>query len=534
MAGRVALVLPSPGLRAAASQLLAETGEDALIYAGAEFHPERVVSRALEEGAAVIVAPPPLARGLRQVGLLPVVELEVSPFELLEALLRARESGRPVVLINYARSGPDPGVLSRLAGVPVSCLSLPRDAGKVREQLEKVPPGSVVVGGETTVSLAIGLGLAAVAVTPGKAALEEALRRARAVLAALGQVTPAAGAGGASGGAPGGQGDAGGPGGPPAFPEVETECAGETPASLRPPWEEVVASSPAMSRAVAVARQIAGSLRPALVWGELGTGKSFLCAYIHRHGPLADQEMLVVPCGGGSQALKQRLGKLLDNGSGFQGTLVLEEVEELPPEWQAGLLGLLEQEGCGIRVLATTRGKLKEAVEGGRFRGDLYWRLSELQLRVPPLRERAEDLEPLLGVFWTELAGQPLPLTPAGKERLLRYHWPGNVRELRNFAHRYYLLWRGLPLFPPEEREKMALDDFLSAVEEESLRAPIQVVPGTLESMQAQIMREMTRRIKGSKAEVARRLGISRTTLWKRLKEAGRVSAGGEGISGIS
>jgi len=531
LAGRVALVLPSPGLRAAASQLLAETGEDALIYAGAEFHPERVVSRAAEEGAAVIVAPPPLARGLRQVGLLPVVELEASPFELLEALLRAREAGRPIVLVHYSRSGPDARVLSQLAGVPVTCLSLPRDAGKVKEQLEKVPPGSVVVGGETTVSLATGLGLAAVAVTPGKAALEEALRRARAVLAALGQVTGVAVAEGGSGGPAGAAATCGAAGGPVGVQEVGAEPDREAPGPLRPPWEEGVAVSPAMSRTVALARQIAGSLRPALVWGELGVGKSFLCAYIHRHGPLADQEMLVVPCGGGPQVLKDRLGKLLDRGSEFQGTLVLEEVEELPPEWQAGLLGLLEQEGCGFRVLATTRGKLKEAVDGGRFREDLYWRLSELQLRVPPLRERTEDLEPLLGAFWTELAGQPLSLTAAGKERLLRYHWPGNVRELRNFAHRYYLLWKGLPLFPPEEREKMALDDFLSAVEEESLRAPIQVIPGTLESMQAQIMREMTRRIKGSKAEVARRLGISRTTLWKRLKEAGRASAGGEGIS---
>jgi transcriptional regulator with AAA-type ATPase domain len=531
----VALVLPSPGLRAAASELLAETGEDALIYAGAEFHPERVVSRAREEGAAVIVAPPPLARGLRQVGLLPVVEVEASPFELLQALLRAREGGRPVVLVHYSRIGPDAETLSRLAGVPVTCLSLPRDAGKVREQLEKVPQGSVVVGGETTVSLAAGLGLRAVAVTPGKAALEEALRRARAVLAALGEAAAVAvgveGCGGAAGGRGGEGGASGAPDGPMEVQEGQAGLAGETHEAMRPPWEEVVAFSAAMSRTVAVARQIAGSLRPALVWGELGVGKSFLCAYIHRHGPMADQEMRVVSCSVGAQAAKERLGKLLDRGSGFQGTLVVEEVEELPPEWQAGLLGLLEQEGCGIRVLATTRGKLKEAVEGGRFREDLYWRLSELQLRVPPLRERAEDLEPLLRAFWMELAGQPLPLTTAGRERLLRYRWPGNVRELRNFAHRYYLLWKGLPLFPPEEREKMALDDFLSAVEEESLRAPIQVVPGTLESMQAQIMREMTRRIKGSKAEVARRLGISRTTLWKRLKEAGRVSVGGEGMS---
>ncbi|MDI6893208.1 MAG: sigma 54-interacting transcriptional regulator [Bacillota bacterium] len=528
MAGRVALVLRSPGLRAAASQLLAETGEDALVYAGAEFHPERVVSRALEEGAAVMVAPPPLARGLRQVGLLPVVEVEATSFELLEALGRARQGGRPIVLVHYSRAGPDAGVLSQVAGVPVTCLSLPRDAGKVREHLEKVAPGSVVVGGETTVSLAAGLGLAGVAVTPGKAALEEALKRARAVLAALGQATGGmAGGGGLDGPAGAGGGD--GPRGPGDMAPQEIPVReGE---EMRPPWEEVVAGSPAMDRAVALARQIAASLRPALVWGELGAGKSFMCAYMHCHGPLAGQQLVVVSCGGSPHALKDRLGRVTDKGNSFQGTLVLEQVEELPPEWQASLLGLLEQEEGGVRVLATTRGKLKQAVDEGRFREDLYWRLSELQLRVPPLRERLEDLEPLLAAFWTELAGQPLDLTAPGRQRLLRYRWPGNVRELRNFAHRYFLLWKGLPLFPPEEREKMALDDFLSAVEEESLRVPIQVVPGTMESMQAQIMHEMARRIKGSKAEVARRLGISRTTLWKRLKEAGRATAGGEGIS---
>ncbi|MEW6547482.1 MAG: sigma 54-interacting transcriptional regulator [Bacillota bacterium] len=527
MAGRVALVLPAPGLRAAAQELVAETGEDALIYTGAEFHPERVVARALEEGAMVIVAPPPLARGLRQVGLLPVVEVEPTPFELLEALVRARQAGRPIVLVHYSRSGLDGDMLSSLTGVPVTCLSLPRDAGKVREHLEGLSPrGVVVVGGETTVNLAAGLGLAGVAVTPGKPALEEALKRARAVLAAMShaQGTVSCGSGPAAGARDG----AGSPvrGAGDGTHEVR---AGEEMG--RPPWEEVVAISPAMSRAVALARQIATSLRPALVWGELGAGKSFMCTYIHRHGPLADQQLVVVSCAGSPHSLKERLGKAMDRGNGLQGTLVLEQVEELPSEWQAALLGLLEQEGSGIRVLATTRGKLKQAVDEGRFREDLYWRLGELQLRVPPLRERAEDLEPLLAAFWAELAGQALTLTPAGRERLARYHWPGNVRELRNFAHRYWLLWKGLPLFPPEEREKMALDDFLSAVEEESVHAPIQVVPGTLESMQAQIMYEMARRIKGSKAEVARRLGISRTTLWKRLKEAGRATAGGEGIS---
>lgn len=550
MPGRVALVLPAPGLRAAARELLVETGEDALIYAGAEFHPERVVARAREEGAAVIVAPAPVARGLQQVGLLPVVELEVTAFELLDGLLRARQSGRPVVLVHYSRPGPDADMLSALAGVPVTCLSVPRDAARARKCLEGLPGDAVVVGGETTVALAARVGLRGVAVTPGKAALEEALHRARAVLAALGPVAgtgsavgTAFAAGGAVSGAHRAPEDVEGPhqasedaGGEPHRAPGEGGSGGDTGATAEagvgpPPWEEVVARSPAMSRVVAVAREIAASTSPALVWGELGAGKSFLCAYIHRQSPLADRPLVMVPCGGSAHSLQERLGKPLDKGSGWQGTLVLEEVEGLPGEWQARLLAFLEQGQGGTRVLGTTRGRLKEAVEEGGFREDLYWRLAELQLRVPPLRERTEDLEPLLEAFWAELAGQPLALTPSGRERLLRYRWPGNVRELRNFAHRYWLLWKGLPLFPPEEREKMALDDFLSAVEEESLQAPIHVVPGTLESMQAQIMHEMARRIKGNKAEVARRLGISRTTLWKRLKEAGRAAAGGEGIS---
>lgn len=518
MPGRVALVLPPPGLRAAAQELIAQTGEDAIVYAGAEFHPERVVARAVEEGAAVIVAPPPLARGLRQAGPLPVVELEPTPFELLEALLRARRAGRPVVLVHYSPSGPDADLLTALAGVPVTCVSVPRDAGRVKEHLERLGREVVVVGGETTVHLAAQVGLEGVAVTPGKPAVEEALKRARAVLAALGQGREASPVTTGDAAAAGGWTGEGRPGPGPG-------------AGGLPPWEEVVARSEAMSRVVAVARQMAVTLRPALVWGELGTGKSFLCAYIHRHGPLADQELRVVPAGAPPAVLERKLAEVLDKGSAFQGTLLLEHVEDLPAEWQVRLLELLEQQETGPRVLATTRGKLKEAVDEGRFRADLYWRLGELQLRVPPLRERGEDLEPLLEAFWLELAGGPLPLTPAGRGRLLRYHWPGNVRELRNFAHRYWLLYKGLPLFPPEERERMALDDFLSAVQEEALEAPIQVIPGTLENMQAQIMREMARRIKGSKAEVARRLGISRTTLWKRLKEAGRATAGGEGIS---
>ncbi|HHY94969.1 MAG TPA: sigma-54-dependent Fis family transcriptional regulator, partial [Firmicutes bacterium] len=270
---------------------------------------------------------------------------------------------------------------------------------------------------------------------------------------------------------------------------------------------------------------------------ELGAGKSFLCRYIHRRRGGAAGNLWVIQCGAGGGTLKQKLGSLLERAAEgdpeSKGTLVLEQVEELPPEWQHQFVGFLEATGdTGLRVLATTRGALKKAVDAGHFREDLYWRLGVLQLRVPPLRERKDDLEPLLAAFLVQVAREPIPFSGEGLSRLLRYRWPGNVRELGSFAQRYWLLWKGLPLFPAEERERMALDDFLSAVEEDALRAPIAVIPGTLESMEAQIMSEMARRIKGSKAEVARRLGISRTTLWKRMKEAGRAPAGGEGMIG--
>lgn len=503
MPGKIALVLPGMDLQAAARELFAQSRE-VLVYSGAEFHPERVVSRAREEGAAALVAPPPLSRSLQETGILPVVELEPSPFELLEALLRARQAGKPLVVIHFGPAGPDESLLSALTGTAVTCLHLTRDAEQVRESLKEVAErGAVVVGGRTTVQLARRLGVAGEAVIPGRAALWEALSRARAVLRAL---SPA-------GAVPGGASE-------------PDEIPGPTS-----PEEQVVAASAAMKRAVALADRMAASPSPALIWGELGTGKSFLCAYIHRRSPWSEGELWAVSCAARA-TVEEKLGPLLGGERVGKGTLLLEEVEELPPAWQGQLAAFLEQEKePRVRVLATTRGALKEAVDTGRFREDLYWRLSVLQLRVPPLREREEDLPLLLRTFWAELTGESLSLSPESWERLTRYRWPGNVRELRHFAQRYWLLGRGMPSLPPEEREKMALDDFLAAKEKESLLAPIPVIPGTLEHMQAQIMREMARRIKGSKAEVARRLGISRTTLWKRLKEAGRVSVSGEGIS---
>ncbi|HHY95918.1 MAG TPA: hypothetical protein GX513_13060, partial [Firmicutes bacterium] len=266
MRPKVALVLPGRHLQELAEEALKEMGEEATVYPGPEFHPERVVGRARREGALVLVAPPPISRSLRQVGTLPVVELEPTSFELVEALLRAREAGKPIALFHFGKAGPDEATLTRLAGARVSCLALPKDAGEVHQKLLEVGrEGAVVVGGRTTVELASRLGIPGVAVVAGKAAIVEAVQRARAVLAAM----PAAGSETeAADLVPPAESAGDVPPGAEAVAAATRQDLAEDAAL--PPWEKVVALSEAMAQAVALADQIATSSAPALIWGELG------------------------------------------------------------------------------------------------------------------------------------------------------------------------------------------------------------------------------------------------------------------------
>ena len=240
-------------------------------------------------------------------------------------------------------------------------------------------------------------------------------------------------------------------------------------------FEEMVGESPAMANVRAAIETVAPTDANVVISGETGTGKEIVTRAIHALSGRRDKPLIKVNCasiprelfeseffghvkGAFTGAIKDRVGRfqLAD-----QGTLFLDEISEIPLEVQGKLLRVL-QEGefekvgeaktrrADVRIIAATNRSLKEEVEGGRFRQDLYYRLNVFPIDVPPLRHRGEDTQ-LLAIHYLEravrkLSRGPGSLTSAEASHLMSYDWPGNVRELQNVIERAVITNRGGPL----------------------------------------------------------------------------------------
>ncbi|EPX62210.1 Sigma-54 dependent response regulator [Cystobacter fuscus DSM 2262] len=242
------------------------------------------------------------------------------------------------------------------------------------------------------------------------------------------------------------------------LPETTEEAAEPAPLTT---FGRALGQSAAMQKLFGVLERTARSSFSVLLLGETGTGKELLAEAIHRASPRNNQPFVIVDCGAVVPSLieselfghakgaftgahAERQGHLVQADG---GTVFLDEVGELPLELQPKLLRVLESgtvrrvgdnaaKDVDVRVVAATHRDLKAEVAAGRFRADLYYRLAVVPVRVPALRERAEDI-PLLARHLFQQAGQPdFPLTEELVQRLVGYDWPGNVRELRNFVHR--------------------------------------------------------------------------------------------------
>jgi two-component system response regulator GlrR len=227
----------------------------------------------------------------------------------------------------------------------------------------------------------------------------------------------------------------------------------------------IVARSPKMLEILELLRQVAHLDTTVLIHGETGAGKELLARSLHFSGPRRDKPYVAVNCAAipeelfESELFGHRRGAFTGAGETrrghFQlangGTLLLDEIGEMPVGLQTKLLRALEEKkitpigaerpvDIDVRFIATTNRDLKDAVERGDFRRDLYYRLSVLPVRVPPLRERPEDIPPLAEHFLAEASRRCKKtvrgLTPAALQALVRYPWPGNVRELENVIER--------------------------------------------------------------------------------------------------
>ena len=313
-----------------------------------------------------------------------------------------------------------------------------------------------------------------------------------------------------------------------------------------------VAESSQSKQLVAMIRRVAPARSTALIEGESGTGKELIARMLHYWSKRAEGPFVAVNCkafadgvveselfghekGSFTGAIAARAG-CFERASG--GTLFLDEIAEAGPDFQAKLLRVLEDgevlrvgaskpRKVDVRIVAATNRVLRTEVAAGRYRGDLYFRLNVIPVRITPLRERPEDILPLARhflAFYSAEAGRPLRLSPEAERVLLAYPWQGNVRELENVIERAVVM-SGAEVLTPDA---FALEAFTA----EPVEAPgglakmFEPQPAKAnENLQQCLDRAATSKVKavldaakGNRAEAATALGVDRTTLYRLMK----------------
>ena len=335
-------------------------------------------------------------------------------------------------------------------------------------------------------------------------------------------------------------------------------------------------ASPLLRAVLDAADRAAATAIPVLIEGESGVGKEWLARRLHAASPRRDGPFVAVNCGAipaqlvesilfGHEkgaftgATEKHRGKFVEADG---GTLLLDEVGELPPEAQVKLLRVLQEgevEPVGargprkvdVRVVSATNRTLLSEVESGRFREDLYYRLGVFPLTVPPLRSRRGDIAALAALFVRRLAAEqgtaPLSLSAGALAALEARDWPGNIRELENAVYRAAVLCRDDVLTaadfapfstPPSRAEPPARATLRSPDSPSGERSPLpRAAPGTIaatdedgelrpiEAVEREMIELALRRYDGRITESARRLGIGRSTLYRKLSEYGIAAA---------
>jgi two-component system response regulator AtoC len=281
---------------------------------------------------------------------------------------------------------------------------------------------------------------------------------------------------------------------------------------------------------------------PVLITGESGTGKELVARAIHFRGSFANRPFVAVDCGSlvptlieselfgyekgaFTGAIKSKTG-LFQSASG--GAIFLDEIGELPPEMQAKLLRVLQEKEVrpvgsnqkvkvDVRVIAATNRDLEAAYRAGTFRKDLYFRLNVVTLHLPSLRERRSDIPMLVHWFLDRYApGESVQVTNAAMKCLLQYDWPGNVRELENCIERAVALG---------DRRIIDMSDLPPTIASDSPgldagtdSAPSVLSSTDLEDIERATIQRVFEQVKGDKVLAGKMLGISRATLYRKLK----------------
>jgi transcriptional regulator with GAF, ATPase, and Fis domain len=304
---------------------------------------------------------------------------------------------------------------------------------------------------------------------------------------------------------------------------------------------------------------VAATETTVLLLGESGTGKEVVARFLHRASPRAGGPFIALNCaalpeqlleaelfgyerGAFTGATQSKPGQLEQAGG---GTLFLDEVGEMPPSAQAKFLRVLQERefqrlgGTRVlrtdaRVVAATNRNLQQAMQSGQFREDLYYRLNVFAIRLPPLRDRRDDVFPLAEAFLAEF-GRSLGRPPAGisrdaRKKLLDYHWPGNVRELRNILERAAILCDGglitaehlaLTGAPAPTPAPIAAPDVADAPAAETPMAADPADVRDLRAMERTMIEQALQNARFNKSKAAAALGLTRAQLYVRMRRYG-------------
>lgn len=450
---------------------------------------------------------------------IPVIAQPVTDTDIVDAVARARRIGERVHVFTYALKSESQGRLfkalpSLLGGsLHHESYATTDEAAENLLALAAAKSVDVVVGPSYICELASRRGLPAVLLYSRESArnmLDEALRQAR-------------------------------------VRSAERDSA--------PQPGRFVIHSPQMSRVAELARTYARGSAAVLLQGESGTGKEHIAREIHQASDYSDGALVAINCASipnelfeselfgyvdGAFTSSRRGGRvgLVEQANG--GVLYLDEVGEMPLSQQVKLLRVLQERSVrpvgstrelalDFKIIAATNANLQSAVERGIFRDDLYYRLNVFTLRLPPLRERPEDIDAIAAYYLAEYAKHyAADVDVSALLRMLskpfqQYRWPGNVRELQNFAERLAVnAAHGVAI------ESLGLEELLPEL---AVGASTQQVPsGLLKEQESRAIAEAMQRFAGDKQAVSKELGISPTTLWRRLKEMeGQESVGTDG-----
>ena len=305
-------------------------------------------------------------------------------------------------------------------------------------------------------------------------------------------------------------------------------------------FENIIGNSSRMKQIFELIRQVAPTRAPVLITGESGTGKELIAQAIHRNSSSRNGPFIDVHCAALSETLleSELFGHEKGSFTGAVGTkpgrfemadkgsLFLDEVSEMSLATQVKLLRVLETQRfqrvggteylqVDIRVIGASNASLEQKIKEGKFRDDLYYRLKVVSIKLPPLRERKEDIPLLINYFLCQFKREhkknKIIITPACMRKLVDYRWPGNVRELKNLIESMVITGRGKEIRPDD------LPEYIRGGKDSVLIRE----PENLKSMEKRVTEEALKKSKGNRTKAAKLIGVSRRTLHRKIKEYG-------------